>query len=76
MTSKETLLIIIWNGLVTSCQNKGKFYFQGLILKDYKQKNVLIRNSRLIFSQKVQVSLLHYKLCLKKFILQKCAQIL
>ena len=57
MTSKETLLIIIWNGLVTSCQNKGKFYFQGLILKDYKQKNVLIRNSRLIFSQKVQVSL-------------------
>ena len=43
---------------MASCQNMGIFDFQGLILKYFSQKHVLIRSSRLIFSQKVQLSLL------------------
>ena len=49
---------IFWNRMMAICQNMGSFDLQGLILKYFSQKHVLIRRSRLIFSHKVQLSLL------------------
>ena len=67
--------------MMAICQNMGSFDLQGLILKYFSQKHVLIRSSRLIFSQKVQLSLLvlfifHITHVKKKVTQQECALIL